>query len=125
MIIMQPVSNDKRANIVAAKKRGESVISIKKWFDVSDSTISRIWNKFINTGSYTPIPYLGRKSDITPETDDKIRAAIKENPSVTLEDLISNLSLNLTVSGLSRRLAKMDLSLKKRRLIQMDKTDQM
>jgi len=122
---MQPVSNDKRANIVAAKKRGESVISIKKWFDVSDSTISRIWNKFINTGSYTPIPYLGRKSDITPETDDKIRAAIKENPSVTLEDLISNLSLNLTVSGLSRRLAKMDLSLKKRRLIQMDKTDQM
>jgi transposase len=102
---MQPVSNDKRADIVAAKQRGESVVTIKKWFNISDSSISRIWNKFKKTGSYTPIPYTGRKSDITPETDIKIRVKIKETPDITLDELINELSLNLTVSGLSKRLA--------------------
>ena len=122
---MQPISNDKRADIVAAKQRGESVTTIKKWFNISESTISRIWNKFKNTGSYKPIPYTGRKSDITPETDNKIRAKIKETPDITLDELINELSLNLTVSGLSKRLESMDLSFKKRRLTQTDKTDPM
>ena len=57
MVIVKPVSNDKRADIVAAKQRGEPVVVIKKWFNVSDSTISRIWNKFKKTGSYEPVPY--------------------------------------------------------------------
>ena len=59
---MQPVSNDKRADIITAKQRQEPVKSIKRWFNVSDSTISRIWNKYLKTGSFLPIPYKGRKS---------------------------------------------------------------
>jgi len=112
---MQPVSEDKRADIVEAKLRGESVEKIQAWFHVSKRTIGRIWVKFKRTGSYAPTPYAGRKSVITPETDEKIRARILENPDVTLEALIEELSLNLTISGLSRRLAKMGLSYKKRR----------
>jgi len=112
---MRPVSNDKRTDIVAAKKRGESVEKIKKWLHVSDSTISRIWNTFKKTGAYTPKPYTGRKSHIPPEADQRIRALLAKKPDITLEALIEEQALPLTVSGLSRRLAKMDLSYKKRR----------
>ena len=119
---MKPVSNEKRADIMAAKQRGESVITIKKWFNVSDSTISRIWNRYKKTGTYLPIPYRGRRSDISAETDARIRARITESADITLEELIETLSLNLTISGLSRRLSKMDLSYKKRRSIPADKT---
>ena len=108
-----------------AKQRQETVEQIKKWLNISDSTISRIWNRFKKTGSYEAIPYAGRKSDIPPEKDDEIRAKIMERPDITADELIAELSLNLTQSGLYRRLAKMGLTFKKRRSILMDKNERM
>jgi transposase len=122
---MQPISNDKRADIIAAKKRKEPVTVIKKWFNVSDSTISRIWNKYLKTGSFFPIAYTGRKSDITPEQDESIRLKIAENCDITIEKLIAELQLEITVSGLSRHLDKMGLSFKKRHSIQTIKSEKM
>ena len=122
---MKPVSNDKRENIIAAKQRKESVEQIRKWLNVSSSTISRVWNKFLKTGTYDPIPYTGRKSDITSEKDEEIKATIKEKPDITAEELIEKLSLNITTSGLYRRLSKMGLSFKKRRCMLMDKNEKM
>ena len=122
---MQPVSNDKRADIIAAKKRKEPVESIKKSFNVSDSTISRIWNKYLKTGSFLPVAYTGRKSDITPGQDEQIRLKIKEKCDITLEKLIEELHLEITVSGLSRHLGKMGLSFKKRCSTQVTKSEKM
>ncbi len=122
---MQPVSNDKRADIISAKQRQEPVKSIKRWFNVSDSTISRIWNKYLKTGSFLPIPYKGRKSDITPQQDEQIRLKIQENCDITIEKIISELQLNITVSGLSRRLEKMGLSFKKRLCTRTTKNEKM
>jgi transposase len=119
---MRPVSNDKRSDIVAAKQRGESVAEIKRWLSVSDSTISRIWNMFKKTGAFAPLPFTGRKSRIPARKDEDIRARLKQQPDITLEALIAEHALGLTVSGLSRRLAKMDLSYKKKRFIQTGKT---
>jgi len=118
---MQPISNDKRWNIIEAKQRKEPVSSIIKWFNVSESSISRIWNKYLKTGEYNAIPYTGRKSDVSAKKEDEIRATIKENNDLTLEELIEKLALTLTISGLSRHLAKMGLSYKKRHFIPMDK----
>jgi putative transposase len=123
--IVQPISYDKRADIVAAKQRGEPVTAIKKWFNVSDSTISRIWNKYKKTGSYAPVPYTGRRSGISAETNQNICSRIAETPDITLADLIEELSLPLTISGLSRRLAKMNLTYKKRHSIPTGKTVKM
>jgi len=122
---MQPVSNDKRADIIAAKQRQEPVKTIKRCFDVSDSTISRIWNKYLKTGSFLPIPYKGRKSDITPQQDEQIRLKIQENCDITIEKLISELQLNITASGLSRRLEKMGLSFEKRLCTRATKNEKM
>jgi len=122
---MNPVSYDKRASIIAAKQRKETVEQIKKWLNVSESTISRIWNKFLKTGSYAPIPYTGRKSDISPEKDAEIRSKIMGNPDITADEIIADLSLNLTSSGLYRHLAKMGLTFKKRRSNLMDRNAKM
>jgi transposase len=112
---MKPISEEIRAGIIAAKERKEPAVSIRKWFGVSDRTISRIWNAYKKTGSYLPLPYTGRRSAIPPQTDAAIRDAIKRTPDITLQGLIDGLSLDLTESGLWRRLSKMGLSYKKRR----------
>ena len=117
---MQPISNDKRQNIIEAKQRKEPVNAIVKWFNISASSISRIWNKYLKTGEYSAIPYTGRKSDISEEEDGEIREYISKNNDATLEEMIEALSIKLTVSGLSRHLDKMGLSYKKRHFTQTD-----
>ena len=96
---MQPISNDKRQNIIEAKRRKEPVINIIMWFNVSASSISRIWNKYLKTGTYSAIPYTGRKSGISEEKDDELRDCISKNNDKTLEEMIEALSINLTVSS--------------------------
>jgi len=115
---LKPISNDKRQNIIEAKQRGEKAEAIIKRFNVSASSISRIWNKYRKTGDCSPIPYPGRKSEISEEKDNEIRDYINENNDATLEEMIEALSINLTISGLSRHLDKMGLSFKKRRFTQ-------
>lgn len=121
---MRPTDDKTRENIILAKKRGEKREKIAYWLNVSISTIDKIWRRFKDTGSYSAIPYQGRKSDISKEMDDKIRAEISEIPDITLEKLIEKLSLTLTVSGLSRRLHKMGISYKKRHSSQTNKNVQ-
>ena len=121
---MKPTDDKTRENIILAKQRGEKREKIAYWLNVSISTIDKVWRRFKDTGSYSAIPYQGRKSDITKEMDYKIRATIREIPDITLEKLIEKLSLALTVSGLSRKLDKMGISYKKRRFTQTTKNVQ-
>ena len=121
---MRPISEDKRVDIIAAKQRNEPVAQIKKWFNISERTISRIWNKYQKTGNYKPTPYTGRKSKLTQEQDQQIKDTITNTPDITLLELSDKLSLNLTEGGLSFHLKKMGLTFKKRRSIQMAKSEQ-
>ena len=110
---MRPIENQTRRNIIEAKERGESREDIAKWLGVSKSAIDRIWRRYKEEGTYLPIPYTGRKSSTSEETDEKIRAAVRDSPDKTLDELIDELSLNLTPSGLHRKLARMGLRYKK------------
>jgi len=122
---MKPISNDKRRNIIDAKERGELVENIIKWFGVGSATINRIWRKYKQTGSYEPIPYAGRKSGFTKEIDDKIYKLVSKRPDITQEEIIDELSLYVTQSGMSRHMKKLGLTLKKRLLILQDKKEKM
>jgi len=122
---MRPISEDKRVDIIAAKQRNEPVAQIKKWFNISERTISRIWNKYQKTGTYNPTPYTGRKSKLTKEQDQQIKDTITNTPDITLLELNDKLSLNLTEGGLSFHLKKMGLTFKKRRSMQTAKNEQM
>jgi transposase len=119
---MRPTDNKTRENIILAKQRKEKRETIAFWLNVSVSTVDKVWRRFTDTGSYEPTPYTGRKSSIDILTDENIRAAINETPDITLEELISKLSLPLTPSGLCRKLGRMGFSFKKRQLIRQSKT---
>ena len=119
---MKPTDNKTRENIILAKQRNEKRETIAFWLNVSVSTVDKVWRRFIDTGSYAPTPYTGRKSSIDALTDENICAAINETPDITLEELIGKLSLPLTTSGLCRKLDRMGFSFKKRQLIRQSKT---
>jgi transposase len=112
---MRPVSNEKRELIIEAKKRGETEKNIMKWIkNTSRSSIGKIWKQYRTTGTIQPKPYKGNNIKITKETEEKIKQTIKEKPDTTLQELIDELNLNVTQSGLSRRLKKMGFTYKKR-----------
>jgi len=118
---MVPIANDVRRNIIEAKKRNESNKNIIKWFNVSQSSVDKIWKRYRVTGSYEPQPYPGRVTEIfTDEINDKIISKIKETPDITQQDLIDELKLNISQPGLSKHLKKLGFTLKKRLSMQQE-----
>jgi len=111
---MKPVGENIRSNIIAAKQRGEKGQTIAKWLNISLSAVNVIWKRYKETGSYLAIPYPGKKSKISKDKELEIMETIKENPDLTLDELIEKLSLPLTISGLWRKLKKIGYSYKKR-----------
>lgn len=62
---MIPISNEKRALLITAKKRNEKEEDIAKWLDISKSSVGKIWKLYNDTGSYLPTPYPGRQPLLT------------------------------------------------------------
>ncbi|MDR0797354.1 MAG: hypothetical protein LBE70_01325 [Nitrososphaerota archaeon] len=125
LVVVRETDNKTRENIVLAMQRKEKRSSISMWFNVSISTVDKVWRKFKETGAYLPIPYTGRKSTLTVKQDQQIKAKIAQTPDITLNELREELCLDLSESGLSLHLKKMGLSFKKRRSMQMGKNEQM
>ena len=122
---MRPISNEDRARIVKHKANGESEKSIAKWLLVGVSTVYQILALHKNTGSIFPKPYKGNNRKITPEQDVQIRALFKKNCDITINEMIEELGLNVTESGLSKHLKKMGLTYKKRLSIQKRSKEKM
>jgi len=121
---MRPISNEKRQIIIEAKKRGETEKTILNWIpDISRSSITKIYKQYQTTGNHKPKPYKGSKSHLTKEQDKQIRDKIQKTPDITILELIDELQLDLTQSGLSRHLKAMGLTFKKRCSMQMDKNE--
>ena len=121
---MRPVPDEKREIIIEAKKRGESEKTILNWInDISRSSITKIYKQYQTTGNHKPKPYPGSKSKLTKQQDQQIKNKIKQTPDITLNELIDELELNLTESGLSRHLKDMGLTFKKRHSMQTAKNE--
>lgn len=115
---MKPISNEDRKRILKHKANGENVENIAKWLMIGVSTVYQILRLNKKTGSHLPKPYKGNNRKITAEQDEEIRKKIKKAPDTTIKELIENLELNVTESGLSKHLKKMGFSYKKRLSIQ-------
>jgi transposase len=111
---MKPISNEKRELLISAKKRGEKEEDIAKWLDLSVRSVSRIWKLYNETKSIQPKKRPGKKSSIDAAKIEQIRNAVKQQPDLTLEELIDNLSLPIKKSRLAVILTRMNLSFKKR-----------
>ncbi|MDR1992002.1 MAG: hypothetical protein LBQ98_00630 [Nitrososphaerota archaeon] len=122
---MRATDNKTRENIISAMQRKEKRHTIAQRLNVSISTIDKIWHKFKTTRTYLPTPYKGRKNTLTQKQEEDIKTKIHQTPDITLLELIDELALDLTESGLSRHLKKMDLTFKKRLTMQTTKNDPM
>ena len=111
---MKPISNSERKKIIEAKERGESIANIIKWFGVCRTSIFNICTQYKETGSYEPKPFPGKQSTFTDEINNQIKAMVADNPSITQEELIEEIGLEVTQSGMSRHMKKLGLTLKKR-----------
>jgi len=120
------VSNEKRELIIKHKQAGKTQEDIAKWLDICVRTVRRVWSRFCLTGSYEPQPLnCGRKPLVSEETMSEIYAKIKEQPDITLNELIDKFSLPISESALCRRLIKAGFTYKKRCLIRLDKSAKM
>jgi transposase len=111
---MTPITEEKRALIISAKERGETEAEIAKWLEISKSTVCKIWKRYKDTGSYSQLPYPGRKPKISKENWMDIESLISKCPDKTLDEIVEELALPIHRSRLSVLLIKAGYSFKKR-----------
>jgi putative transposase len=111
-----PLSEEMRKKIIVHKENGETEAEIVKWLQISQSAITRIWRKYREENTIAPKPHnKGRKPAFGEDIMKQITAKIAEQPDITLEELVEYFGLKISISALSRKLTKLDLTFKKRR----------
>ena len=112
---MTPISEEKRALLIAAKERGEKEAEIAKWLEISKRSVATLWKLYRDTGDCASKKYPGRASRLSDEELDRICAEIEANPDITLAEAIEKLKLKIQKSRLSVILISRGYSFKKRR----------
>ena len=96
-----PLSQDLRKRIVEARLSGDTIKKTAKEKDVSESAVKTITALWRETGSYTPRPLNnGRKPALSAEEMEAVKQRVLEQPDVTLQELIDELKLPLSVPAL-------------------------
>ena len=114
-----PLTQEIRKKIIYHKQNGEKNIEIAKWLKINEKSIRRIWKGYIEENTIAPKPHnKGRKPAFCDRKVEQIVAKIKEQPDITLEELVEHFELNISISALSRKLRKLDLTFKKRHFSQ-------
>ena len=110
-----PLSNDIRKRIIAAKEQGSSHAKIAKEMQVSISAVTRLLALYRESGSVKPRPLNnGRKPRLDAAMLDKIRDRVREQPDISLPELIDEFSLPVSAPALCKTLnGKLGLRRKK------------
>jgi transposase len=119
-----PLSNDLRKRIIDAKLRGVTEDKIAKEKAVSKSAVTKLWFLYRSTGNYAPRPNpRGRKPLLSPQQLQQIGQSIREQPDITLQELIDTLCLPVCISALSVTIrTKLGFRFKKKRYTPSNKT---
>jgi len=112
----KPLSKDIRELIIYHDKNGAKNTEIVKWLRVSKTSVERTL-RIYREEKTTESKYSnsGRRPAFCDAKLKKIIEKIREQPDITLEELIEQFHINISISALSRKLTKLDLSFKKRR----------
>jgi len=114
-----PLSKEIRELIIYHKENGAKNREIGKWLRITERSVERILKLYREQKSIEAKPHnKGRKPAFCDAKMEKIRAKIAEQPDITLDELVEEFRLSISVSALSRKLTKIDLSFKKRRCFQ-------
>jgi len=109
-----PLSPETRTKIVYHKKAGAKNREIAKWLCVTERSVEKIWKLYKEQNSIAPRPHnKGRKPAFGDDVMNQIAVKIEEQPDITLEELVEAFDLKISISALSRKLKKLDLTFKK------------
>ena len=112
----KPLSKEMREAIIYHKQNRAKNKEIAKWLLINEKSVKRIWKKYKEEKTVeVPAYKRGRKAAFCDTTLNKIIEKIGEQPDITLEELVKLYSLNISISALSRKLTKLELTFKKRR----------
>jgi transposase len=111
---MRAYSLDLRSRVLADGDRGLSTRAVATKYSVSESWVRRLKQRRRQTGELGP-----RESTPGPKPSwgayaDRLRAAIRQTPDATLEELRDRLELAVALSTLWRAVAALGLSVKKK-----------
>ncbi len=117
---MKPYSQDLRERVLAAVQEGEhSQAHIAKQFQISRATLENWLRRQRDRGTVAALPHGGGRPRTLQACDAFLRAEIKKQPDVTLEELQTRVAetkgLDVSPSMLCRELQRLNLPRKKRR----------
>lgn len=97
---MRPYSNDIRRRIIEViQENEESQAEIAERFSVSLSFVEKLWQRFLATGSFEAKPHAGGRERLLRDYEALIRAEIKAQSDITLDELAKKVAV---ASGKSR-----------------------
>ena len=116
---MKAYSQDLRERVLAAVEENEqSQAHTAKTFKISLSTLEKWLSRERNTGSGAALPHAGGRTRTLQECAAFLRAEIKKQPDVTLEELCTHVAethgLKVSPSMMCRELKRLKLPRKKR-----------
>lgn len=110
---MKAYSKEFRRDVLAACDAGHVTSQVAQQFQVSESWVRRIKQVRRESGKTAPATRRHRVPKWMGEAD-RIRAAIKESPDLTLTELQARLQTSLSMTTLCRALQRLKLTLKKK-----------
>jgi transposase len=120
-----PLPIELRKKIIIHKQNGEKESDIAKWLLINKSTVTKIWRQYREENTIeNKVHQRGRKPAFGSEKLEEITSKIREQPDITLEELIDHFELDISVSALSRKLSKLNLTFKKRHCSQKSNSAQ-
>lgn len=113
-------SQDLRDRVMAAVQAGGQTLSqIAATFRISDATLDVWCQRWRETGSVAAKPWAGGRQRALATSGERIRAAVKQQPDITLQELCDHIADKSAVvaspSMMARELRVLKLSQKKSR----------
>lgn len=117
---MKAYSTDLRERVIASVESGESNIpEAARRYRVSEPSIERWLAQYRKTGSCAPLPHAGGPARKLATAEAAIRAAVKAQPDVTLQELCEAVEKETKIksapSMMQRELVRLKLPRKKSR----------
>lgn len=117
---MKPYSQDLRERVLSAVPDDEhSQADIAKTFKIALSTLEKWLRRQRETGNSAALPHGGGRTRTLQDCETFLRAEIKKQPDVTLEELCTRVAaakgLTVSPSMMCRELQRLKLPRKKRR----------
>lgn|SRR5574338_37371 len=115
-----PLSSDLRKRVVLAYEDGDKTREeVAEQFQVGRASVNRLVRRYRETGSVEPSPHAGGKPrKMTSRGEKVLRALVEERPDATIPEfvrlMVERAKLTLSTSTMSRELARLGLSRKKR-----------